>query len=105
MYSETTEHTVNRIKEIGSDVKTVEDADVLLKNKELRLSLTLVRCQTSGDGRCSWWVHFDLERFAADPSLVMHLDLSCLATCENITIDYAVLEKLGNIVVVQLLAH
>ena len=50
-------------------------------------------------------MHFDLERFAADPSLVMHLDLSCLATCENITIDYAVLEKLGNIVVVQLLAH
>ena len=46
MYPETVEQTVNFIKGIGGDIKTVEDADVLLANKELRVSLILVHCQS-----------------------------------------------------------
>ena len=50
-------------------------------------------------------MHFDLERFAADLSLVVLFDPTCWLTCENITIDYAVMEKLGNLVSFQLLVH
>ena len=74
MYPEIVEQTVGRIRGIGGDVKSAPDADILLLNKELRVSLILARCQTSGDGRYRWRVRFDPEKFAADLSLVVRLD-------------------------------
>ena len=48
---------------------------------------------------------FDPERFAADLSLVVHLDPSCWEICENISIDYTVMEKPDTLGAVRLLVH
>ena len=48
---------------------------------------------------------FDLERFSVDLSLVVPLDPSCWETCENISIDYTVIENPDKLVAVRLLVH
>ena len=50
-------------------------------------------------------MRFDPERIAADLSLVLLLDPSCWATCENISIDYTVMEKPDKLVAVRLMVH
>ena len=48
---------------------------------------------------------FDRERFATDLSLLVHLDPSCWATYENISIDYTMMKKPDKLVAVLLLVH
>ncbi|MDZ4253394.1 MAG: recombinase family protein [Sulfuritalea sp.] len=89
-YPEIIARTQQTIAELGGDLWRDPATDLLHLNRELVISLVLVRCRIMPSGMKRWRVRFDPAKFAADITLAIRLDPT-----NEAELDYFLLPRLN----------
>lgn len=88
MYPEIVLNTMNRIKDLGGTVETVENADLVLVNHEICVSIVISRCFQTQAGRNRWKIRLD-SGLRPDITIAIRMDVN-----NRQALDYYVLPSL-----------